>query len=915
MNRATFYGRYGLIVLAIVVFLLPFTFRGARLALKSNHNDVKEWLPEEYVETQEFKWFRKYFAGEQFVLVSWEGCTLDNTTKLETLKADLLKPSRDEDGDLIYPEHGRNWLVASIVTGPDLIDQLESGTPPLEYAEAFQRLEGLFIGPDKKTTCMVITLSNYGAEHLRAAVNVIRDRALAVAALSKEDLKMGGPPVDNVALDEEGESALITLAAYSVLIGLVVSWWCLRSMPLVMMVFITGIYSGMIALAAVYYSGGTMNAILLTMPSLVYVAATSGAIHLANYYREGVLENGVQGAPKFAVKHALLPLGLATGTTMVGLLSLYISELVPIKMFGLYSAVGVTATLFPLLVVLPCMLELWPVTRTNSFKEFLLFFPTQFARPFRYFYRKLTGRAVHHERAVDTRPQRNSWVNPIELLPWGKLGHNIISYNLAWLGALAIAMIVCGYGVTKCETSINLMRFFADSSKIRRDYAWLEQHLGPLVPMEVVVRFSPESDLNMLERMELIEHVHREVESLAEVGSAMSPATFVPELPRGAGFSAERVSWKRRLERGREELLGSGYLTVGTGDDAGEDIWRVSARVQALKDMDYGAFVDDIRTKVDPVIEAVNAKAVATNVQRELLSATGWLAPRTAAASVAEKQPGNPGLGAADNPGEDASARLSAAFEPPIHVTYTGLVPLVYKAQRSLMEGLKIGFVGDWILIAIVMMIVVRDVSAGFLLMIPSAFPALVVFGVMGMMGIVVDTGTVMAPAVALGVTVDDVVHYMLKFADKIRAGGTRREAIMAAYAHCAQPIYQSWGVIGLGLAVFALSHFMPTQRFGWMMVTLLTASTIGNLTLLPAILASPLGSIFTWSIRRQARKQALRDGKSPHEATVEAMPASDDHGVLEATPVERTNGRPVLPHSKHRDTAVRHDAPHSGSR
>ena len=47
--------------------------------------------------------------------------------------------------------------------------------------------------------------------------------------------------------------------------------------------------------------------------------------------------------------------------------------------------------------------------------------------------------------------------------------------------------------------------------------------------------------------------------------------------------------------------------------------------------------------------------------------------------------------------------RAAEVDDVPVRVTYTGLVPLVYIAQRSLMDGLKLGFVGDWILIAIVM--------------------------------------------------------------------------------------------------------------------------------------------------------------------------------------------------------------------
>ena len=64
----------------------------------------------------------------------------------------------------------------------------------------------------------------------------------------------------------------------------------------------------------------------------------------------------------------------------------------------------------------------------------------------------------------------------------------------------------------------------------------------------------------------------------------------------------------------------------------------------------------------------------------------------------------------------------------------------------------------------------------------------------------------------------------------------------MAAYHHCGRAMYQSWGVIGLGLSVFALSPFTPTQRFGCMTIALLTATLLANLLLLPALLAGPLG-------------------------------------------------------------------------
>jgi hypothetical protein len=81
----------------------------------------------------------------------------------------------------------------------------------------------------------------------------------------------------------------------------------------------------------------------------------------------------------------------------------------------------------------------------------------------------------------------------------------------------------------------------------------------------------------------------------------------------------------------------------------------------------------------------------------------------------------------------------------------------------------------------------------------------------------------------------------------------------MLAYKGCARAMYQSWGVIGIGLSVFSLSPFGPTQRFGYMMLSMLTIALVGNLVFLPALLSGPLGAVFGWSVLRIERKKAGR--------------------------------------------------------
>jgi predicted RND superfamily exporter protein len=356
----------------------------------------------------------------------------------------------------------------------------------------------------------------------------------------------------------------------------------------------------------------------------------------------------------------------------------------------------------------------------------------------------------------------------------------------------------------------------------------LEEHLGPLVPMEVVIRVDKDKcNLDILDQLRLVEDVRRTIWAMPEVGSTLAAPTFTRSLPARPGM-IERRTWITLLNRSREEL--SDYLC----SEENEELWRVSARVGALNDLDYGEFIHDIRRQVEPVLADYRGRGV-----------------------------------------EGISA------------VYTGLVPLIYKAQRSMLDGLLLGFAGDLTLIGIAIIFLMRDWSAGILLAIPSLFPLALVFGYMGLNGIVIDAGTVMVPAVALGVTIDDAIHFMIFCRQGQKRGMNRSQSIMYGYEECARAIYQSWGVIGLGLSAFMFSEFTPTQRFGAMMLAMLTVSSIGNLVVLPALLASPLGNHFWKSGVREIRKEQARKARDRVE---EKRPAVAD-GEREDAPHLRPAG------------------------
>ena len=112
----------------------------------------------------------------------------------------------------------------------------------------------------------------------------------------------------------------------------------------------------------------------------------------------------------------------------------------------------------------------------------------------------------------------------------------------------------------------------------------------------------------------------------------------------------------------------------------------------------------------------------------------------------------------------------------------------------------------------------------------------------MAILGINVEVGTVMTATVAMGIAVDDTVHYVTWFRRGYAQGLSQGQAVRFAYRLCGTAMVQTSLIVGLGLLVYALSDFGPIQRFAWLMFTILMLALVSDLTVTPALLYSRSG-------------------------------------------------------------------------
>ena len=841
-----------------------------------------------------------------------------------------------------------------------------------------------------RQTCVMVTLTPFGKEHLARAVGrgvlggprgrllILADQSGIAAAAppsmapppfdqaenrlfdpsGRSMLHVGGPPVDNVAIDEEGTVTLIRLVGYSGLIGLVLSYFCFRSVKLTIMIFMVGLSSAVLGLATVYWTGGHVDAILMSMPSLVYVSGLSGAIHIVNYYRDESKSRGAKDAAARAAHHALRPCLLAALTTSIGLFSLCASNLVPIRNFGFYAGLAILTTLLILFTYLPAALETFAPTFDAPAKK---------------------RKRKQNQNSTDAPENDIATVAEDKYSHiWAATGRWIAGHHAIVSISFIAVFCVCFVGLFDIKTSVQLLKLFDQKSRILSDYGYLEKNFGKLVPMELVLRVPPSMQsenpaasgvegnvdkphsLKLLERIEAVGRIDTIVRrALGEtgtgvIGKTMSAVTFLPPLPNlSNGYDVVRAKFQNDLSASLNSLTTTDcYRVEGAGPRKGSELWRVSLRVGALSDVDYGHFVNDLRLTVMPALAAYQTRElildqlpskgreaprilfighrepkplseerlvdtavanVASNTESVIYSDTIY------AATVAElmqvekvKRPVWIDIDAEDakiRPGDSrwekllatvdvvvmiadqkgitsaelaksskafVDARLSVLPTPepaldgatpieinagPLEAIYTGIVPVVYKAQRTLLVSLVESIAMAFVLIAGVMMLLLIPgklpgallkprvvgcgVMAGLIAMIPNLFPIVIIFGLMGHANVLVDIGTMMTASVALGVAVDDTIHFLSWFRQYLDTGMSRIEAVIETYKRVGPAMLQTTLVAGLGLFVFSLSTFTPTQRFGTLMLVLLVTALLGDLILLPALLAGPLGRWF----------------------------------------------------------------------
>ncbi|MDX1695967.1 MAG: efflux RND transporter permease subunit [Ketobacteraceae bacterium] len=172
----------------------------------------------------------------------------------------------------------------------------------------------------------------------------------------------------------------------------------------------------------------------------------------------------------------------------------------------------------------------------------------------------------------------------------------------------------------------------------------------------------------------------------------------------------------------------------------------------------------------------------------------------------------------------------------PIHGTGMDLMfsRIAAKNANSLLHGTLIVLV----LVSVILLFVLKSLKLGIISLVPNVAPAVLAYGLWGYFHGVIDLSSTVVICIALGIVVDDTVHFLSKYRiARTSLGKNTEDAIRYAFHSVGSALVITTLALVAGFLITVMSSFEPSANLGILLSLTLTTALIIDLLLLPALL------------------------------------------------------------------------------
>ncbi len=181
--------------------------------------------------------------------------------------------------------------------------------------------------------------------------------------------------------------------------------------------------------------------------------------------------------------------------------------------------------------------------------------------------------------------------------------------------------------------------------------------------------------------------------------------------------------------------------------------------------------------------------------------------------------------------------KATALFPAEVRVHATGTLVLMNQTSDQVAREQVKSLVLSVLTIALIVIVLFRSWKLGVLALIPAALPVFLCFGLMGWSGTPLNVNTSLIANIAIGIAVNNCVHYIIHFRRNLSKGLSIEESTRESLNNAGGPMLASSVALTLAFLVFGFSRFVPVAHFGLLSAFIMGVDLVANIFLLPSLM------------------------------------------------------------------------------
>lgn len=351
--------------------------------------------------------------------------------------------------------------------------------------------------------------------------------------------------------------------------------------------------------------------------------------------------------------------------------------------------------------------------------------------------------------------------------------------------ALTIAVIgVSAYGLSRIEAVSFMVDDIPEKSPLKRDLHFFESNFSGIMPLEVIIDTGAKKGVQNLRNLRKIDEFESFLSSIDYISQPVSVVSFAKAARQA--FYNQNVGFYS-LPTNRDMAFIMRYLSEGETAELSEsfiDSTGQFVRV-SLKIADIGS------NKLDSLVNQVIAPKIDTIF---------------------------------------ADSKMK--------VNLTGTTLMFIKGNKFLIQNLLTSMVIAFVIIAIIMGFLFRNLKMIIISVIPNMIPLLITAGIMGYFGIHLKPSTALIFSIAFGISVDDSIHFLAKYRQELFANNFDvSKAISKSIRETGSSMIYTSIILFFGFIIFVLSEFGGTIALGKLTSITLLIAMLTNVIVLPAMI------------------------------------------------------------------------------